>query len=138
MIRLIVILSVLLSAPLQAQTPPGQSGIVDSRGWVTCETFLRMTYEQKTLYLFGLREAWEVAALSIRHHANSEKIPEQVKPGMLGSANWLDSMIDYPGVTHGEILKRTQIQCERPSDSSKSAWSAWLNAIGEVHQGQRR
>jgi hypothetical protein len=59
----------------------------------------------------------EVAAVSIRHHAKSETIPEAVKPGMLGRR--LESMIAYPNVSHREILKRTQIHCERPSASTR-------------------
>lgn len=138
MIRLFATLTLLWVASVQAQTPPGARSIVDSRGWLTCEAFLRMSDDSKAFYLFGLRESWEVAAASIRHHAKSETIPEAVKPGMLGSANWLESMIAYPNVSHGEILKRTQIHCERPSNSPKTAWTAWLNAIAEVQQSQRK
>ncbi len=138
MIRLLVVLSTFWAVSLQAQTPPGAGAIVNSRGWLTCEAFLRMSNDSKFSYLFGLRESWEVAAVSIRLHAKSETIPQAVKPGMLGSANWLESMIAYPNVSHGEILKRTEILCQRPSDSPKTAWAAWLNAIAEVQQAQRK
>lgn len=130
MARFLVLISSLLLAPVVAL---GQQTLTDG-GWVSCNAFLRMDYEQKTFYLFGLRESWQIAALGIRRHASSERIPDSLKEGMLGSANWLDAMIAHPNVSRGEIMKRTEIQCERPGDPSKAAWQAWLDAINEVQQ----
>ncbi len=139
MTRFLVLISSLLFAPVVAMGQETQGKSLTDGGWISCNAFLRMDYEQKMFYLFGLRESWQIAAVGIRRHANSERIPGSLKVGMLGSANWLDAMIAHPNVSRGEIMKRTEIQCERPGDpSKKAAWQAWLDAINEVQQNETK
>lgn len=89
-----------------------------------------MDEAQKILYLRGLREGVKLSEFSIRANLESEKVPNQVKPGMLGSANMIEHLIDHSKVTYGEIMKRTEIQCTR--NPTTGAHFAWLKAIEEI------
>ncbi len=136
--RLILILGLVLFGSAQAQTPPSPAPNVDSRGFITCRGFIALTHEQQMIYLVGLRDSWNVAALAIEHNAKSENTREAPRPGMLATAKWMRTMVAHPSATYEEIQKRTQIQCERKANSQKTVWQAWLDAIYEVQQGQKQ
>jgi len=85
---------------------------------------------QKGFYLLGLSEGVKLSEFGIRANLESEKALNQAKPAMLELANMLEHLIDHSKVTYSEIMKRTEIQCER--NPTASAHFAWLKAIKEI------
>lgn len=144
--RICVATVLMFSVCLTAVSPAKEldAGPSDAQRWFdegnreTCEGFKVMNSGERRAFVSGLTQGWVMALDILNALGEKAAVPREILDENDRCSDRLRAVRSpMAGVTMGELVKRTEIQCERAQMASSSASYAWWKALGELQDEKR-